>query len=144
MEPTNFRDCRCNTVTLWCWRPQITPRHRQKWMLSFQECITLKGSTMILPLNSSNANRSVSLFPPATEVTNKPHHKRRIKAFMQKEEDGRAELNWESPICNMVEEAVRTSACLQVISFSLSKQNRGVWFRCLWRSRKSTFIRRWR
>ena len=30
-----------------------------------------------------NTNRSVSLFPPTTKVTNKPHHKtRRIKACM--------------------------------------------------------------
>ena len=64
---------------------------------------------MILALNSSNANRSVSLFPPTTEVTNKPHHQRRIKACMKKEEDGGDELHWESPICNMVEEAVGTS-----------------------------------
>ena len=64
---------------------------------------------MILALNSSNANRSVSLLPPTTEVTNKPHHQRRIKACMKKEEDGGDELHWESPICNMVEEAVGTS-----------------------------------
>ena len=65
---------------------------------------------MILALNSSNANRSVSLFPPTKEVTNKPHQKtRRIKACMKNEEDGRDELHWESPICSMVEEAVGTS-----------------------------------
>ena len=45
---------------------------------------------------------------PTTKVTNKPHHQRRIKACMKKEEDGGDELHWESPICNMVEEAVGT------------------------------------
>ena len=47
---------------------------------------------MILALNSSNADRSVSLFRPITEVTSKPHHKRRIKTLTQKDEDGGAEL----------------------------------------------------
>ena len=65
---------------------------------------------MILALNASNANWSVSLFPPTTEVTNKPHHKtRRIKACMKKEEVGGDELHWESPICNVVEVVVGTS-----------------------------------
>jgi hypothetical protein len=35
------------------------------------------------------------------EVTNKPHHQKRIKVHMQKDEvreDGGAELNWESPM----------------------------------------------
>ena len=67
-------------------------------MLSFQDVITPKGSKVILDLNSSNANRSVSLFPPITEVTNKPHHKRRIKACIEKEEDEGAELDWENPM----------------------------------------------
>ena len=105
IEPTSFEDVRSNVMTLWCRRPQITPRHWQKWLLSFQELKTWRGSWVILALNSSNANRSVSLFPPTTEVTNKPHHQRRIKACM----DGGDELHWESPICNMVEEAVGTS-----------------------------------
>ncbi|KAM4072619.1 hypothetical protein ACB094_11G152100 [Castanea mollissima] len=55
----------------------------------------LRGSSVILALNSSNANRSVSLFPPTTVVTNKPHHQRRIKACMKKEEDGGDELHWD-------------------------------------------------
>ena len=37
MEPTNFRYCKSNTVTLWCQRPQVAPFHWHKWMLSFQE-----------------------------------------------------------------------------------------------------------
>ena len=95
-EPTSFEDCRSNMVTLWCRRPQVTPRHWQKWKLSFQELITWRGSLMILALNSSNANRSVSLFPPTTEVAKKPHPQKKIKARIQK--DGGAELNWESPM----------------------------------------------
>ena len=51
---------------------------------------------MILALNSSNANRSVSLFPPTTEVTKTPHPQKKIKARIQK--DGGAELNRESPM----------------------------------------------
>ena len=91
MEPTNFRYCKSNTVTLWCQRPQVTPFHWQKWMLSFQEFKAPRRSWMIfLALNSSNADRSVSLFPPITEVTSKPHHKRRIKTLTQKDEDGGA------------------------------------------------------
>ena len=80
-------------------------------MLSFQDVITPKGSRVILDLKSSNANRSVSLFPPTKEVTNKPHHKRRIKVCLQEEECGGAEYQWRSPIYNnnMVEEAVGTS-----------------------------------
>jgi hypothetical protein len=85
-------------------------------MLSFQELITQKGSRVILALNSSNANRSVSLFPPSTEVTKKAHHKRRLKACMEKDEDGGAELQWEGPIFmqwdNMVEEEVGTNKCV--------------------------------
>ena len=71
---------------------------------------------MILALNSSNANRSVSLFPPSTEVTKKAHHKGRLKACMEKDEDGGAELQWESPIFmewhNMVEEEFGTNKCV--------------------------------
>ena len=93
MEPTSFRDCRSNTMTLWCRRPQVTPCHWQKWMLSFQELITWRGSWVILALNASSANRSVSLFPPTTEVTNRPKLQRRIKVCMQK-----AELRCESPM----------------------------------------------
>ena len=121
IEPTSFEDCRSNTVILWCRWLQVTPFHWQKWMLSFQDVISPKGSWVILALNSSNANRSVSLFPPTTK---KPQHKRRIKACMDKEEDGGAELLWESPICNMVEEAVGTiQVCLRV-GVGFSKQNR--------------------
>ena len=43
---------------------------------------------------------------------------------MDKEEGGGAELLWESPICNMVEEAVGTvQVCLRV-GVGFSKQNR--------------------
>ena len=66
---------------------------------------------MILALNSSKANRSVSLFLQTTELTNKPHHKRRIKVFMHEVEYGGTEYQWESAINNMVEEAVGTSVC---------------------------------
>ena len=68
---------------------------------------------MILALNSSKGNRSVSLFLPTTELTNKPHHKRRIKVFTHEEEYGGAKYQWESAIDNMVEEAVGTSVCCQ-------------------------------
>ena len=66
---------------------------------------------MILDRNSSKAKRSVSIFPPTTKVTSKPHHRRRIKVCMQEEEYGEAEYQWGSPIGNnnMVEEAVSTS-----------------------------------
>ena len=99
IEPTRFRDCKSNIMTLWCRRPQETPCHWQKWMLSFQELITLRGSSLILALNSSNANWSISLFSPTTKVRNKPKHQRRINVCMEKDEDGRAELRCEqSPI----------------------------------------------
>ena len=97
IEPTSSRDRKFYTVTLWCWRPHVTPCHWQKWMLSFQELITLRGSWIILALNSSNAKRSVSLCPLTTEVTNMPRHQRRIKACMEKDEDGAA-LSCKSPM----------------------------------------------
>ena len=56
--PTSFEDCRSNTVTLWCRRPQVTPCHWQKWMLSFQVAITPEGSWVILDLKWSNAKWS--------------------------------------------------------------------------------------
>ena len=67
---------------------------------------------MILALNSSNANWSVSLLPAITEVTNKPHHHRRIKTPIHKdeaceEEDGGAETQ---------------------LGFVFSKQSRGLDF----------------
>ena len=54
IKPTSFEDCRSNTMTLWCRRPQVAPLHLQKWMLWFQELITPRGSWMILALNLSN------------------------------------------------------------------------------------------
>ena len=117
IEPASFEDCRSNTVTLWCRRPQVAPFYWQKWMLSFQVAITPKGSWVILALKWSNAKWSVWLFPPITEVTKKPHQKRRRKSCMQNEEDDGAELQWECPICNM------SGCCV-----GLSKQNRGFGF----------------
>ena len=91
MEPTSFRDCKSNTVTLWCRQPQVILAIGKSGCCH-SKLKAPRGSWMILALNSSNAERSVSLFPPITEVTSKPHHKRRIKTLTQKDEDGGAEL----------------------------------------------------
>ena len=95
IEPTSFWECRSNAVTLWCRRPQETPFHWQKWMLSFQELMTLRGSLLILALKSSNANQSVSLFLPSTEVKKKPKQQRRMNVCMEKDDDGGAEIRCE-------------------------------------------------
>ena len=94
--PTSFCDCRFSTVTLWCRWPQVTPCHWQKWMLSFQELIIPKGSWVILALNSSNANWSVTLFPLVTEVRNRQNHQRRIKACIWKDEGGESPMEYGS------------------------------------------------
>ena len=61
MEPESLRLLRSNTVTLWCRRPHLTPRHWQKWREVFHKLMTPKGSSVILAWNCSKANRSVSL-----------------------------------------------------------------------------------
>ena len=73
-----------STVTLWCRQPQVTPPHWQRWMLWFQELITMRGSWVILALNSGNANWSVSLLPPTTKVINMPYQHKTIKTPIQK------------------------------------------------------------
>ena len=93
--PMNFCNWRSNKVTLWCRRPQETPRHWQKCMLSFQELITPSRSSLILALNSGNVNGSLSLFLPTIEVRNKPKHQRRINVCMEKDENGGVELKHE-------------------------------------------------
>jgi hypothetical protein len=61
MVPESLRDCRANTLTLWCLRPQETPCHWQKWIVLFHELMIPRGSSTILFLNWIKANKSVSL-----------------------------------------------------------------------------------
>nr|GMD73411.1 hypothetical protein EUGRSUZ_E00440 [Ipomoea batatas] len=60
--PPNPWPPRSKTVTRWCFRPQVTPGHRQKFTLAFQESRTPCGSSVIPDLNVINASLSVS-FP---------------------------------------------------------------------------------
>lgn len=68
MAPTKFWFWRSKPVTLWCFRPQVTPTHLQKWRELFQEENTPLGSSIICDLNSSNAAVSESLPSAAAEA----------------------------------------------------------------------------
>ena len=95
IKPTSCWECRSNTVTFWCWRPQVTPLHWQKWTDSFHDLMIPRGSSVILALKSSKASRYVS-FPSIAWVA-KPKHMRRKTAWIQKD-DNIPKLLQESPI----------------------------------------------
>ncbi|XXG39572.1 hypothetical protein AAC387_Pa01g0503 [Persea americana] len=58
--PAIERDVRFKTLTRWCLRLHVTPRHLQKWSELFHELTVWNGSSVISALKASSASRSVS------------------------------------------------------------------------------------
>ena len=88
IDPASFKDGRLKLVTLLWRRPHVTPCQEQKWMVSFHEVRTLKGSWVMLALISSKASLSVS-FPGRAK---QGRQEWRMKACIKKDEKNTAEM----------------------------------------------------
>ena len=95
----------------------------------------MRGSWVILALNSGNANRSVSLLPPTTKVINMPYQHKTIKTPIQKRKR-----------FVKVEELIQlgkphAKSRLLPVGFSLLKRSRAFDFAVLRAQRKTLYMR---